>query len=49
LDFPIGYQINDEFEASGKYLGNRFLIEHWDDGKIEEKFKEIINHLKIEL
>lgn len=32
-----------------EYLGNRFLIEHWDDGKIEEKFKEIINHLKIEL
>ena len=52
LEFPNGYHVNDrrEFIKEKAAAGSRFVLDNWDNGNvIEEKFKEIINRLKIEL
>jgi hypothetical protein len=48
LDFPNGCMVNGKYEAKN-FQGNKFIIEHWNDGKIEEKYKEIISQLNIVL
>jgi hypothetical protein len=51
MEFPSGYGINDRHEIiDGKHCaGLEFIIKNWNNGEIENKYKEICERLKIEL
>jgi len=52
MEFPSGYSINDQYQYDDEKhcKGKEFVIKNWNnDGVIEDKFKEIIERLKIEL
>jgi len=52
LEFPSGYYVNDSREWIDEKAGagSSFLLENWKKANtIEEKYREIIERLKIEL
>jgi len=51
LEFPSGYYINDKRQVIEEKhcAGGKFIINHWDDGEIDKKFKETLKRLNVEL
>jgi len=47
MEFPCGYQVNGKFEFDKTAKGGRWLIDNWDDEKINKKFAEICKELDI--
>ena len=53
MEFPCGYQVNGKFEIMDKNgerkngSGSRWMLDNWDDEKINKKFAEICKELDI--
>lgn len=51
MEFPSGYHINkkEKYIEEKHNAGGEFIIKHWKDGQIFEKYNEIIKRLDLDI
>jgi len=49
MEFPCGYQVSGKFQVKENKngCGSRWILDNWDDEKINQKFSEICKELDI--